>query len=290
MKRVFLGLVLGTTRSWVALSFAEVREAHMRKLFAGLFALVLSLVAVVPRAEAAPQIQTVTEATTAQWWNWMASTDPPGLPSTDPTGAVYNTHGAQPGNQFFVAGAFSPQTRTYNVPHGYHLIFPIVNIIGVINGIHNGCMGGNTNGPDVASTKACLDKFIPTVKDLFLTVDGTTLLDDADRDPYRVETQPFALHLPIDDTTVLFGAVAGDYEALSDGWWVDLSGLTPGPHTLHFGGTGALCVDVDCTSLFTFTIDTNDAITVVVPEPASLLLLLAGMANLAAVATVLKRR
>ena len=118
----------------------------------------------------------------------------------------------------------------------------------------------------------------------------------ATSNPNRIYTsltdaaQPFALHLPVDDLTVLFGAPAGDYQALSDGWWVDLFGLAPGPYTLHFGGTGALCVDVDCTSLFPFSIDTNDAITVVVPEPASLLLLLAGMANLAAVAKMLKYR
>lgn len=246
----------------------------MRKVFASLFALILSLVAVVPRAEAAAL--TVTEAITEQWWNWFASFDPADLPSTDPSGAVINQYGAQPGNLFFTAGAFNPQTRTYNVPFGDQLIVPLLNVIGLVGGISNGCILGNTNGPDLASIQACFAKTLSTVSGLSLTVDGQPLVTDANAATYRVPSQPFNLNLKADDINGVFGATAGNYLALADGWWVDLSGLTPGPHTLTFGGTVQVCADITCTSLLPFTIASSDLIDVV-PEPASMTLLAAAL-------------
>src|SRR3954465_15462940 len=81
---------------------------------------------------------------------------------------------------------------------------------------------------------------------------------------------------------VFFGSPAGTeiFPAEAGGYWLMVEGLTPGTHTLHFGGAfDQYTVD---TPLGTFTIgpgstDTTAIINVVVPEPSSALLLLVGL-------------
>jgi len=87
-----------------------------------------------------------------------------------------------------------------------------------------------------------------------------------------------AFHLPITSLGVPAGAEL--FPSKAAGYWLMIDGLSPGPHTLRFGGSsvaftpGANC----CTNgaFPAFSQDTTANITAV-PEPASALLILSGL-------------
>ena len=125
---------------------------------------------------------------------------------------------------WFLFGTMDNQPRagTCNVPPGSRLFFPLATQVA----IDTPPVFGNGSLRDLHQCAA--DLALPA-SDLHLSVDGVSVN----------ESLLFALRAPsptfyVDMTNFGF---AGTFPAASDGYWVLLPPLSPGTHTLQFGGT-----------------------------------------------------
>ncbi|MEF8755679.1 MAG: PEP-CTERM sorting domain-containing protein [Accumulibacter sp.] len=203
-----------------------------------------------------------------QWLQWALSIDAASNPMLDTTGAYAHVNNLGP--VFFVAGnTGGSSTRTFTAPAGKPIFFPIVTAYDI-------------EVPADNCDLQCAFGYIPGVGNatgLYATLDGQDLLTFPS---YRQTSTAF---FTVDLSASLSAALgfppqyAGILDAIVDGYWVAVEGLTPGPHTLKFGGSipdlapGWTPPPVDVTD------------TVNVPEPGTLGLLL-----LAAVAASARRR
>ena len=168
---------------------------------------------------------------TAEWWNWGASMNPSPL-----EGSYANTpqcNGEYVAGVFFLAGAggSDPVTRTCTVPANTPIFFPVSN---VVCSEAFGVAGQDPPDPqpyDTACVEPITDDVIDPPSKWNATLDGKKL-----KNQQRIASGLF-------DWTIAFpnnpftGFVPGVYESASDGLWVYLEeGLTPGEHTIVFGG------------------------------------------------------
>ncbi len=205
---------------------------------------------------------------TSQWWAWSNRLGPVNNPFTDTTGAL-----AKQGNNgpvFFIAGSFQSsrdvngQTifsadRSFSVPMGKPLLMPLIN--------SNLCIP-TVGGVTVEAAETQIDDLLKTncshVTDVFLKVDGTMILDENPMSFIDYESSrgyvesPFmsqGKRLPHSQDTLgranlgwtdLADSVAPDrtlfknadlFPAEAAGWWALVSDLSPGTHTIEFGGT-----------------------------------------------------
>jgi hypothetical protein len=185
------------------------------------------------------------------------------------------------GPVFFLAGNLTggPSARTFSVPAGRPIFFPMVNAFDIEFQPAPFCPAHP--GPDPADALACAFDFIPGVggaTGLHATLDGQDLLGGGDGLNFRqTSTAFFVFDLPAGSLLEsLFGLPPGPYDMVSDGFWIAVEGLTPGPHTLVFGGT----IPELAPGAAPFTLEVTDVL--LVPEPGTLSLVLLGA--LAAVA------
>jgi len=160
---------------------------------------------------------------TAEWWKYVM-----GIPaSTNPLADANGAHcgDGQSGPVFFLVGTTGgPAVRNdCVVPVGKSILFPIINVISAVP----------EDGRTADEIRSLATWYESHVDDVRATVDGVdlqNLLSD-----YRFPSPIFAFD----------GASPGifnpSYEghrdiAFSDGWWVMLKPLTPGPHKIHFYG------------------------------------------------------
>lgn len=184
---------------------------------------------------------------------WALGAPASGNPLLDEDGVL-----AQVGNNgpvFFVAGSIlgAPTVRTFTVPAGRPILFPVINNLLI-----------ETPPPECAGSVACalarVSPFIDDATALKATLDGLNLLATGVSAFRQTSSALFSIALPDDN---LFGAPKGSYDAVSDGYWVAVEGLSAGPHTLIFGATSeGLLVDVTANLR--------------VPEPGTLGLVLLG--------------
>jgi hypothetical protein len=118
------------------------------------------------------------------------------------------------------------------------------------------------------------------VSGLYLQLDGSDLPllgGSASLLAFRQPTGAFDLAVPSDN---IFGAPAGTYRSFSDGYWVGLAPFNNGTYELRFGGskegTGP-ATGQDFSQDITYHIN-------VVPEPASVAMMLLGLALFAGLA------
>lgn len=153
----------------------------------------------------------------AEWWKWADQGYVDGTdPIADTTGELCAVN--QGNKVFFLAGTWGGNvTRNCTVRYGTPLFFPIMNSqIGY--------------DPDVApneeygkdSQKARIAELTESVEDMYLRIDGVTL----------TKNQLLAYRATAEDFDTAYGG-----PLLSDGYWVWLYILTPGLHTIEFGGT-----------------------------------------------------
>ena len=184
---------------------------------------------------------------------WALGAPASGNPLLDEDGVL-----AQVGNNgpvFFVAGSIlgAPTVRTFTVPAGRPIFFPVINNL-FIETPPTECAGS------VACALARVSPFIDDATALKATLDGLNLLATGVSAFRQTSSALFSIALPDDN---LFGAPKGSYDAVSDGYWVAVEGLSAGPHTLIFGATSeGLLVDVTANLR--------------VPEPGTLGLVLLG--------------
>jgi hypothetical protein len=168
---------------------------------------------------------------TAMWWQWALGIPTSQNPLLDGTGEFAGVGQPYKGSKvFFLAGAFGSGTaeRSISVSPGTAFFFPLVNAFSS-DGIGRG--RDPLNNPTVPQLYAIVETQVDTVHDLFVTLDGVSLLALAQ----RVESPPFALKLPKDN---IFDAPAGEYApGVSDGYWLSIPALPPGNYDLNFGGS-----------------------------------------------------
>ncbi len=189
-----------------------------------------------------------------QWWQWALGVPSANNPIMDATGADAGQNNAGP--VFFLAGTFGESvTRSFSAPGGTPVFFPVVNYIDLET---------DTAACGLSCALGFISPAIGGATGLMASVDGVAVAVDG---TYRQTSAAFfPASLPAGN---IYGMPGGTYDGfVSDGYWVMLDGLSPGPHTITFGGS---IPGVDPV-LVTDNID--------VPEPASLALLVGGVAAL----------
>lgn len=211
--------------------------------------LALSVVAVlgaaslsVPAAHAAGPVALTNGDTygewSASWWQWLTSIPAAQNPQVG-EGAVDCTLN-QGGPVWYLAGAPTGTTavRTCTVPTGKKLFFPVLNAIftnspgesftvaekrELLDGVLNDLVPGFFTDFGLPGSRAC---------GLFAELDGTPLVYFVP----QARTQSPAFHFETGDGAGFLTPGVVDPEAVSDGFWIMMPSLTPGEHTLRFGG------------------------------------------------------
>jgi hypothetical protein len=206
----------------------------MKRAIVIAISVILALVVAAPIASGQSSSQSQTQSQnlgqlTAQWWNWMVSTDPsPGdgqYTSLDP-----RCEGEYVEGVFFLAtGGGRAVERTCNVPRNMPILFSPFNYM---------CSAAFDPIQDVDDPKpydkACAtpttDATIDPPSSFYAKVDGK------DANQQRIASGIFQWTIP-KDALGLEGLEAGAYPAAQDGIWVYLeNGLNKGNHTVVFGG------------------------------------------------------
>jgi hypothetical protein len=162
----------------------------------------------------------------ARYWQWVLSIPAATNPGSDTTGEHCGE--GQQGSVWFLGSTFGGDavTRDCTVPAGKALFFPIATVIGGA-----GAFDCDPTVPGVACNLADLRVIVGAATDevsLEVTLDGKRLRRLHDQ---RVQTPVFTLTFPPDN---VFGAPPGTIAPnVADGYWVMLSPLRVGTHTLH---------------------------------------------------------
>jgi hypothetical protein len=237
----------------------------------------------IARAGVVPAGSTVAGKTigewTADWWNWTGAG--PGNVLGDTDGSVATQ--AQSGPVFFLAGTQggTPVSRTFDVPSGKFVLFPLLNII-VANGPDTGFATTLEEAAAFGDQQAAAT-FVANIDG----VDVPDLASHREKSPqnFTYVVQPGTGNFP-----------PGTYnDANSDGYWLMLEPLAAGDHTIHFGGTSVDFQTAEGTTLLpSFTVDVTDHVTVqgaaAIPLPAGALAAMPLMGVLAGAQTWHSRR
>ncbi len=170
----------------------------------------------------------------AKWWQWVLSIPASVNPNLDPTGEFSDQ--GQSGPVWFIAGNFGGDvTRSFNVPAGKALFFPIVN-----QEWDNYLWLDPDTNSTIEEMRAILRDSIDGAINLACEVDGVPIrgLKNVLTTRYRVESVPFAITLPPDNLYQAVGCLdcfPGTYSpAVGDGVYLMLAPLSVGEHTITF--------------------------------------------------------
>jgi hypothetical protein len=186
----------------------------------------------------------------AEWWKWALSFPTPTNPLLDETGE----HASQGdvGQVFFLAGtAGDNATRSFSVPTGHHIFFPLVNRFETLD------------SDTEEAVRARVAAFIDDVSELRFSIDGE---EGENLFAHRHQSPLFNIILPEDNIFGLPELAGIPLPTVADGYYLMLTPLTPGTHTITFGGATS---NLDIT--ITDQITVNQVTTV--PEPSILTLL-----------------
>jgi hypothetical protein len=152
------------------------------------------------------------------WWQWAGSFQRSESPIADRTGDLCASK--QSGDVWFLAGTYGTKrtVRTCRVPAGKYLFFPLINYI----------VARNSDGS--ASCTAVMDsaaRRTEEVSSLVLDIDGVTYPDLVKH--RQATTECFDFGAKAVPQTRIFPSAA-------NGYYVMLKPLSPGEHTLNFGG------------------------------------------------------
>jgi hypothetical protein len=191
------------------------------------------------------------------WWQWAIGSPAATNPLLDSNGANAST--ANDGPVYFLAGNLGGlSVRTFDVPTDKPVFFPVLNAFDA----------EVPNDPTCGLT--CAFGFLDSqgtsgAVHLHASLDGQDLLLGYPSFRQR-SVSFFPLDVPVDNAFGFPPPYQGTLAAVTDGYWVALDGLSPGRHTLVFGGTSGNG----------FTLEVIDFIAAV-PEPKTYGLMLAGM-------------
>jgi len=155
-----------------------------------------------------------------------------------------------------LTGVFGTASLNLTIPNGTAIFFPVINAESSV------FEPPPFHGDDEASLRANSVSLLGQTTGRFAQIDGVPV----DLTPFRFVSPLFTWGpLPADN---ILGAPAGTTsDAVDAGYYLLLTNLTPGSHTIHFGGTfgGPVSGSIDTTYNVT-----------VVPEPSTLALISVG--------------
>jgi len=190
-------------------------------------------------------------STTAQWWQYALSIPTNVNPLVDTTGADCMVGQRDP--IWFLEGIFpgGTTTRTCAVPAGEWLFFPVINSVQ----INAPGVCGQTDSLNVAQLRSLAAPLIDSATNMHVKVDGKSV-----KNLIRIKSDVFATAFPEDN---IFNAPCGGgpgtvppgiySPSVDDGYYVLLSPLSIGNHTLH----------IHAESIGGFMLDVNYSLTVV---------------------------
>jgi hypothetical protein len=157
------------------------------------------------------------EEWTAEWWRWgLSFTEGQSPIFDDDTGKL--GHLGDVGGPVFFFGAIANITRTFNVPCGKYLLYPLLTSVAWDD--------------EEEALRQYNSEFIDPITALYASVDGKRV---PHLFSHRETTQDlFSVTFPDGG---LNGEVGGVFDAVSDGYWLMLAPLAPGRHTISLGGT-----------------------------------------------------
>ena len=175
----------------------------------------------------------------ARWWQYVYQ-----FPIHNPpyTGPIYNPLFDETGSQcslgqsgkvWYLVGVFNVSgtvSRSCTVPSNVALFFPIVN-----DEFDNLCVDPPLTVDELRQEAA---QVIDTSAELHATLDGAPLSDHLFG--FRVKSPVFSYTLPPEDNIAQFLGcdVSGTvYPVVGDGFYLMLTPLSAGQHTINFGGT-----------------------------------------------------
>jgi len=180
----------------------------------------------------------------ARWWQWAVSAPFGADPITDLDG-TYCDYG-QGGPVWYLAGSFGGTTvRSCTVPAGAAIFFPIVNFYA-----NYPCPPEFGFEPAPGQTvEEFLTEFVTTAIDgatnMVVEVDGVSM---GDVTPFRGTSTLFMLDFDPSWAAADPCVISEPQPTVSDGYWMMLTPLTPGNHTLYFHAElpnfGGFTVDV----------------------------------------------
>jgi hypothetical protein len=158
----------------------------------------------------------------ANWWQWAVASPSDKNPMTDTSGKICQE--GQGGPAWFLAGTMGgAANRVCSVPSDKAIVFPVQTAE---------CSSAEypqyKTEPDLLR---CAKDQIDKVSSLDVVIDGKKV---PDLRKYRAQSPLFGLTLPNNN---VFGKSAGPTKAVSDGYWLILSPLSPGSHDIRFSGT-----------------------------------------------------
>lgn len=166
------------------------------------------------------------------WWQWVLSIPTDNNPLLDSTGA--DCAQGQSGRVWFLAGTLGGSAvRSCTIPAGKALFFPIANFVNTNLGCPPTTYTADQLHQQLNSNIAAVT---PPEGTLEAQVDGVNIQDLQN---YRAgpDNGTFSVTLPANNLFTSKSCVipAGTYSSLvSDGYYLMLSPLPPGQHTIHF--------------------------------------------------------
>jgi hypothetical protein len=181
----------------------------------------------------------------ARWWQYVYQFpihNPPCITGSPCTAPIYNPLFDETGSQcslgqsgkvWYLVGVFNVSgivSRSCTVPSNVALFFPLVN-----DEFDNLCVDPPLTVDGLRQEAA---QAIDTTSELHATLDGAPLSNDLFG--FRVTSPVFSYTFPPEDNIAQFlgcdfsGTV---YPVVGDGFYLMLTPLSPGQHTINFGGT-----------------------------------------------------
>ena len=182
----------------------------------------------------------------ARWWQWATSLPVDHHPLFD----TADGSTGQAGPVWYLGGVYGDGVadRTLTVPHGKALFFPVINLAYFL-----------TEPTDTeADARALINTIMDYIEDPFVEIDGRPV---AHLDRFRTESRLFNIGpLPVNN---IVGATAGlVIPTVDDGIYLLLLPLSPGEHTIRFGGRVAVPAGVIGPDPYEFSQDATYHITV----------------------------
>jgi hypothetical protein len=164
----------------------------------------------------------------AAWSKWFVEFPLDESPAVDPD---YDVRNRQSGNVWFLGAPFGTSEKDITIPTGVSLFF------GLLSAEASSLEAEPFFGATEQEQRDAAAFFADHIGDLSASVDGVEVGNLQD---YRFSSPQYAFTAP---TPWVFGDVGGDGTSVVDGYFLMLTPLSKGEHTLHIAGAFHFSVD-----------------------------------------------
>ncbi len=156
------------------------------------------------------------------WWLWFLHQ------TAYPDGVSADCSAHQLGPVWFLVGGAPNNPINCTVPFGKSLFFPIINV--ECSNLEAAPFYGKT----AADRRTCAKNIMDTVTGLEVKIDGVAVHNLTS---FRVATPDYEFTVPTGNIGFIPTDKSHSGKSSADGYYLMLTPLTPGKHTLHFTGT-----------------------------------------------------